>query len=253
MSRFSYKDDNFYLKERKIRSEATSLSELLVKMNNFYVEYDKKAKLKSIHPTEISMGVVRTSHSHPIGQKSTGWGPYGTEEGKHILEIGWNGRVQIVWNGTKGPDGFCSEMVRGTCISTGSGGYNGGSSDYEYRCNYELSLYIKDFPLIYEKYLSFINDKMVIEIREMINSKNQSDRNLAEGIVLESEEIYNKIIKIYQILKYNPDKNDKYQEIYSLNLLIKLILPYENFNKQREIWEENKNLFWKSSDKRDNY
>lgn len=109
----------------------------------FETERWERARKKGIKPTAGNFRLTRlrweqiaTTHSAPIGRKTTGWG---REPAEH--HPGWQGQITFQQSNcvTSG-----SDLLRGTAINTGSGG--GGSSNYRY----EVSLYAEDFPELLE-------------------------------------------------------------------------------------------------------
>lgn len=225
----------------KVRNSSSTLLEYLTNIEKELQECNAfKVPLHSLKMYKGSMGVVRTTHSAPIGQKTTGW-----SQTPHISEIGWNGRVQIAYS-NKNLDTFGSDVFRYISIKSGSGSYNGGKEQGLYKCNYGSSLFIKDLPLVYEQYLEFIDS--VYTLISMRESSDSNNRELFQGI-LKGGTYDKEINKMYQVLQgYNLyiKSHTNLDILYKFN---QIIFPYINHKKQREVWDENKNIPWIIEDK----
>jgi hypothetical protein len=234
----------------KVNSEIVSkINDEVRKSSSTLLEYftTLEEKLKTCGGYEIplhslkmykgSMGVVRTTHSYPIGQKSTGW-----NQTPHISEIGWNGRVQMTWIGN---DGTFPEYIS---INHGSGGYNGGREEGLYKLNTDSRLFIKDLPLIYEQYLQYIDESSTLIAME---EGSDDDRKLLGAILEESHwgEKINDIRKILTGWNNYPVKGLNYnQGNIRLAEFRETVYPYINHKAQREVWSENKNIPWMIKD-----
>jgi hypothetical protein len=76
---------------------------------------------------------LRTTHSAPRGQPTTGW-----RGGDHYAEIGWEGYILIKFEGNA-YDYFSGDHLKTVAVHTGSGGGNPKGS------RYGVTLYAKDF------------------------------------------------------------------------------------------------------------
>lgn len=189
-------------------------------------------KVVSLKMYKGSMGYVRTTHHHPIGQKDTGWG-----KTKHVGELGWNGRVQITFQGGS-ISGFGSDMLRYICISSGTGGYNGGGPENFYKLNYGSTLFIKDLPLVYEQYLKYIHESE--SLISMLYSKDDIDVKLLRGLLENNNEIKQKVLNIILVIQgWN-----LHGKIDMFSLFKETIQPYFAVLNQIEEWKKNTNLGW---------
>lgn len=222
-------------------SNSSTLLEYFTKIEEELVgKFVDGCEIHSIKMYKGSMGYVRTSHTSPRGQKTTGW------HDKHIGEIGWNGRAQITYKGNRSPEGF--EKILGIInIKSGSGGYNGGNPNL-YKLNYDSLMFIKDFPLIYEQYLTFVNNPPpIIElVSELLMGPMLEDIKLAQGLLDNNKEFLSYITNIVKVIKgWNLYKN---VPCGTLNLYKSIITPYNNVTIDREVWDENKNIGWMIED-----
>ncbi len=197
-----------------------------------------QGKIVSLKMYKGSMGYVRTTHSNPIGQKSTGWSGK-----KHVGELGWNGRVQITYQGNSISGVGSSDIFRSISIHSHSGGYNGGGPENFYKLNYDCSVFAKDLPLIYEQYLKYIDESE--SLISMLYSKDKNDVNLLEGLLDNNEEIKQRTFGIVKVLQgWNMYGN----KIDMLNLFKETIQPHIAVKNQTEDWGKNKNLGWMIKD-----
>lgn len=217
----------------KVRKSSSTLLEFLQNIEKELIECKHlDVPIHSLKMYKGSMGLVDTTHSSPIGQRSTGW-----FDNPHIAEIGWNGRMQITYKGTS-VNGSTSDITRCLSINSGSGSYNGGKKENLYKMNLEARLYIKDLPLILEQYLEFIDTHS--QLINMLESEDIADRKLLEAICEESD-IGNDIKKMYSILTgYNLYK----ENILNYSKFVEIITPYQNNKNQRKVWNENRNIGW---------
>ena len=110
--------------------------------------------LKNLRFTDVS-----NSHSAPIGKK-TNWSQ--KESNEPTSYKGWYGTITIVFSEEKNTGDNRDRVERFTeqfpGINTGSGGYRG--KEYNgfkgYIVEYELQLYLDDFPLIKKEYEEYI-------------------------------------------------------------------------------------------------
>lgn len=219
----------------EVRKTSTTLLQYFVNIEKELVGNTLDGcEIDSLKMYKGSMGYCRTTHSAPIGQKHSGW-----SNTKHIGEIGWNGRVQIVYKGNNSPNFHCPDILEIISIHGGSGGFNGDHKGNLYKLNYDSEMFIKDLPLIYNQYLDFISHVEELGIKAMLNSQDPKDRKLAEGII--EAVLYDEIIEIKNVL-IGWNNNSIHTSIYSL--FESIIRPYYNVQKQREVWSENKNLGW---------
>ncbi len=218
----------------RLRKSSSTLREYFQGIENELVgNIVDGCKIHSLKMYKGSMGYVRTTHHHPIGQKCTG------SSYNHIGEIGWNGRVQITFHGRNAPSGFGANILNSQIsLWSGSGGYNGDDKNNLYKLNYDSGLFIKDLTRIYEQYLTFIDKYKILSEMYMASV---GDNMLAIGIINNDFELLERINNMIYILKGFNIINQllPLEQTYE-----QIIRPYYNVLKQREIWNENKNLGW---------
>ena len=114
-----------------------------IKGGAFNAKRWEMARKKRIKPTagnfrlkKMRWEQIATTHSAPIGRKTTGWGKEPAER-----HPGWRGQITFQQSDCVASG---SDLLRGIGINTGSGG--GGGSNY----SYEVSLYAEDFPELLE-------------------------------------------------------------------------------------------------------
>jgi hypothetical protein len=128
-----------------LRLTATSVDDvkrLMIEMSKEHC--DSELTFNTFH---LKFGNVSTTHGHPIGKRSTGW-----NQDPHVLELGWQGRVEGRFKAPKGKSWsfadtigsfFHQAPIRFNGLHNGSGG---GGNDGSF--SYGLYFYLDDFPLL---------------------------------------------------------------------------------------------------------
>jgi len=103
---------------------------------------------------DLTFGMVDTTHSAPLGQRTTGWGQNGKDP--HVPQLGWHGHVDGSLKSKKALKWYFSDLcgdgtfenppIRFIGLHAGSGG--GGNDDF----GYGFSLFLDDFPLLKAQY-----------------------------------------------------------------------------------------------------
>lgn len=174
---------------------------------------DNPDKLLLLKFNDLHFGDVSNSHSCPIGGK-TNWS--GRDKDLPTSYKGWNGDITIVYSQTKNTD-LDRDRVENLVehfpgINTGSGGYRGDVyNDVKgYVLQYNLKLYLDDFPVIKQQYEEY--EKL---LKEKNNWENTIDDLYVEEII-RSEEIkqYEDVLTVYG------EKLKEIHEVINTNVLL---------------------------------
>lgn len=193
---------------------------------------DNKDKLLYLGFDGLNFGDISNSHSSPIGFEQN----FLRKEDKPLYYKGWNGNITIVFSENRNT-GENRQKIENLvkyfpAINTGSGGYSG--SNFKgikgYVLQYNLRLYLSDFPLIEKMYFEY---EKLLEQKEKIDVENQ---NKIENKILNDLFIKE---KTKEALEYQEKINDLIVKKNKVNELI--------YEKSKEISNEifSKNKFKK--------